>query len=86
MTAHAFKKGLFGYGQYLVGIGLILIGSAGSIVALFSWGTASYGELDPSQVLRVVIPSTLALTLGSQIVLSSFFLSVLGMARKRRSG
>jgi len=32
--------------------------------------------------LRIVIPGLVAFTLGIQIVLSSFFLSVLGMRRR----
>ena len=67
-----------------VGFSLIAIGLAGSVWALSSWGARSFGVLEPSLVLRIVIPATLALTLGSQIALSSFFLSVLGLGRLRR--
>lgn len=58
---------------------LAAFGLAAAIYALGDWGSQAFGELDPQQVLRIVVPSTLALTLGFQIVLSSFFLSVLGM-------
>jgi hypothetical protein len=68
-----------------VGFTLIAAGLAGTLWAVSDWGAASFGELDPSQVLRIIIPSTLALALGCQTVLTSFFLSVLGMARRRRS-
>jgi hypothetical protein len=61
------------------GVALAAFGFGAAIYALGDWGSQSFGELDPQQVLRIVVPSTLALTLGSQIVLSSFFLSVLGM-------
>ena len=67
-----------------VGFTFVAAGLAGTFWALSDWGAVSFGELDPSQVLRIVIPATLALALGCQIVLTSFFLSVLGMARKRR--
>jgi hypothetical protein len=67
-----------------VGFAFIVAGIAGTLWALSDWGAVSFGELDPSQVFRIVIPATLALALGCQIVLTSFFLSVLGMARKRR--
>jgi glycosyltransferase involved in cell wall biosynthesis len=69
----------------LLGLSLVVAGLVGSIVALSDWGATSFGALDPKQVLRVVIPAALALSLGSQIVLSSFFLSVMGMARSRGS-
>ena len=62
-----------------IGAALAAFGFGASIYALSGWGAGSFGELDPQQVLRIVVPSTLALTLGFQIVLSSFFLSVLGM-------
>lgn len=67
-----------------VGSTFVAAGLAGTFWALSDWGAKSFGELDPSQVLRIVIPATLALALGCQIVLTSLFLSVLGMARKRR--
>jgi hypothetical protein len=67
----------------IVGIALVVLGLAGSIWAVSDWGAASFAELDPKQSLRVVVPSVVALTLGFQIMLSSFFLSILGMSRAR---
>ena len=65
----------------VVGLLLIALGLAGSFVAVRAWAATSFGELDPSRVQRIVIPSTLALTLGLQTALASFFLSVLGLKR-----
>ena len=65
----------------IVGGILLLIGLIGSIYALNVWGIRSFGDLEPTQTLRIVIPSALLLALGSQIALSSFFLSVLGLDR-----
>jgi glycosyltransferase involved in cell wall biosynthesis/uncharacterized membrane protein YidH (DUF202 family) len=62
-----------------VGAGLVLIGLAASAAALWNWREHSFGHLDPRQMLRAVIPSALALTLGCQVALSSFFLSILGL-------
>ena len=42
-------------------------------------GERSFGDLDPREILRLIIPSTLFIALGFQIILSSFFLSVLGL-------
>jgi len=61
------------------GAALVAFGFGAAVYALGDWGSQAFGELNPQQVLRIVVPSTLALTLGFQIVLSSFFLSVLGM-------
>jgi len=68
----------------LVGVVFCAAGLGGTIWALSDWGARSFGELDPSQMLRIIIPATLALALGCQIVLTSFFLSVLGLGRQRR--
>jgi glycosyltransferase involved in cell wall biosynthesis len=61
---------------------LFLMGLAGSIYAVGSWEATSFGPLDPSKTLRIIIPSATALTVGCQIILSSFFLSVLRLRRK----
>lgn len=66
----------------IAGALLLLAGLAGSIFAVADWGLHSFGPLEPSKTLRWVIPSVTALVLGCQIILSSFFLSVLGLKRK----
>jgi hypothetical protein len=61
---------------------LILTGLATSLLAVGSWGAVHFGSLDPERSLRLVIPAALSLTLGFEVMFSSFFLSVLGMKRK----
>ena len=61
---------------------LLLVGIAGAIYALSGWRTRSFSDLDPTRTMRVVIPSITSLTLGVEIILSSFFLSILGMKRR----
>ena len=51
-------------------------------MATLGWSEVDFGNLNPSEVLRQVIPAILAIALGFQIVLASFFLSVLGLKRK----
>jgi glycosyltransferase involved in cell wall biosynthesis len=65
-----------------VGALLVLSGVAMWAVGLTDWSDAHFGPLDPAKMLRIVIPGIVSLTLGFQVILSSFFLSVLGMARK----
>ncbi|MBD0327438.1 MAG: glycosyltransferase family 2 protein, partial [Pyrinomonadaceae bacterium] len=65
----------------IVGALLLLAGLAGSLYAYIYWGEHSFGPLDTSRTMRVVIPSVTALALGSQTILSSFFLSILGLRR-----
>jgi glycosyltransferase involved in cell wall biosynthesis len=69
----------------LTWIGLVLVvgGLVGSVWAVWAWGAVSFADLDPQKTLRVEIPSVLLLTIGFQVILSSFFLSILGLSRNR---
>jgi glycosyltransferase involved in cell wall biosynthesis len=66
----------------VVGALLLLFGLAASAYALGDWGARAFGALDPFRVFRVIIPAVTALVLGCQIILSSFFLSVLRLRRR----
>ena len=66
----------------ILGSTLLLVGIAGSIYAFGIWGAHFFGSLDTSKTMRIVIPSVTCLALGFQIILSSFFLSVLGLKRR----
>jgi len=70
----------------LLGSVMMLIGLGGSVSATLGWSEKDFGVLNPSVVLRQVIPSILALALGFQIMLGSFFLSVLGLESKGGEG
>lgn len=61
---------------------LVAIGIVGSILAVTGWSRQGFGALDPGRMLRIVMPSVFSLTLGVQIVCSSFFLSILGLRRR----
>jgi glycosyltransferase involved in cell wall biosynthesis len=58
--------------------GLILLG-----VAVLQWKSAHFGRLDYAVTMRWVIPGATLTALGFQTVLSSFFVSILGMKRRR---
>jgi hypothetical protein len=66
----------------VVGTVLILLGLGETIHAVVFWDEHSYGPLDPTRTLRFVIPAVTSLMLGCQILLSSFFLSILGLRRR----
>jgi hypothetical protein len=66
----------------IVGSVMIAIGLGATLYAVGVWGKRDFGPLDPAQMFRVVIPSTMLLTLGVEVILSSFFLSVLGLRRR----
>ena len=61
-------------GALLVGAGVV-----GTGVAIWAWGRTGFGPLETGRTLRAVIPAGLAVTLGIQVILTSFFLSVLGL-------
>jgi glycosyltransferase involved in cell wall biosynthesis len=62
---------------------LLILGGAGLwVFGLGYWRSHHFGPLNPEETLRIVIPGFIGLTLGVEIVLSSFFISVLGMARR----
>ncbi len=66
----------------IVGCSLVLIGIAASIYAFGIWGLHSFGSLDPTQTMPIVIPAVTCLALGCQVIFSSFFLSILGLKRQ----
>jgi len=74
---------LFRYVQLETGLAagalLFLLGVAGTVVAVLSWGAVGFGNLDPRLTMREVIPAAVLLTLGVQTIFASFFLSILGM-------
>jgi len=57
-------------------------GLTSSILALLYWNSRSFGALDPSVSMRLVIPGAVLSALGFQFFLSSFFLSILELKRK----
>jgi hypothetical protein len=65
-------------------VALVLIGAGlgGSVYAYWYWDRVSFGNLDPAQTMRVVIPAVTCLTIGCQTLFSSFFLSILGLKRR----
>lgn len=63
----------------LVGTALLLTGIVIAVLAVLDWERAHLGPLNPVVTMRSVIPAILLIILGFQIVLSSFFFSVLGM-------
>jgi glycosyltransferase involved in cell wall biosynthesis len=69
----------------VAGAVLLALGTAGTVSAFSYWSAKSFGPLNPERMLRLVIPSAFTFMLGCQTILSSFFMSVLGL-RIRRPG
>jgi glycosyltransferase involved in cell wall biosynthesis len=64
------------------GILLVLAGTGAWVLGFAHWRSHNFGALDTAKTLRIVIPGVVCFTLGFQTILSSFFLSVLGMSRR----
>ena len=64
----------------------LLTGAIGSILllaAVFHWIQTGFGPLDYSRTMRWVVPGAALATLGFQTVLFSFFISMMGINRKK---
>jgi glycosyltransferase involved in cell wall biosynthesis len=62
-----------------VGAALLIAGGTLSVIAFIHWGHSSFRHLDYSDTMRIAIPAAVALMLGVQTILSSFFLSLLAI-------
>jgi hypothetical protein len=81
-TLHKMYKYVNLESGLVVGLLVTFVGFAGSAYSLYLWDQVDFGHLDYSSILRVVIPSVVSIIIGLQILLSSFFLSVLGVNKK----
>jgi glycosyltransferase involved in cell wall biosynthesis len=61
----------------LLGFSLLMIGVCLLVYALALWHEARFGELETERIARIVIGSSLSLSLGFQTILSSLLLSTL---------
>lgn len=57
--------------------GLVLLGAA-----VLQWKSVGFGHLDYAVTMRWAIPGATLTSLGFQTILSSFFVSILGMKRR----
>jgi glycosyltransferase involved in cell wall biosynthesis len=66
----------------VLGLAALIAGAGLLIAAVLKWHDVAYGRLDYPSTMRVVIPGVTLTALGFQTVLSSFFISILGMGRR----
>jgi hypothetical protein len=59
------------------GLGLMLLGGAGLLYCFLEWESLSFGNLDPSRMLRLVLPGALVLLVGALLTLTSFFIGLI---------
>jgi glycosyltransferase involved in cell wall biosynthesis len=66
----------------VAGATMLLAGLALLVSAVVIWWDAKFGNLDYAKTMRVVVPGATLTALGFQTILSSFFMSVLGLRRR----
>jgi glycosyltransferase involved in cell wall biosynthesis len=64
-------------GAAAIAVGVALLGAA-----VWDWMDADFGGLNYATTMRIVVPGVTLTALGFQTVLSSFFMSILGMRRR----
>jgi hypothetical protein len=77
MNAATLEAGLLG------GLALMLVGICLAVFAFHSWSAERFGPLSPSEEMRLIIPSGVALLLGMQVMFAGFFASVLEVRSSR---
>jgi glycosyltransferase involved in cell wall biosynthesis len=82
---HPMLEAVFRYVTLEVGLAtgslMVLTGFVALVLAVASWGSVGFGNLDPSLTMREVIPAVVLLALGTQTVFASFFISILSIDR-----
>jgi hypothetical protein len=68
-------------GLILSALGL-LAGLALLLAAVEMWRASGYGHLDYAKTMRLVVPGATLTAISFQTILSSFFVSILGMRRR----
>jgi glycosyltransferase involved in cell wall biosynthesis len=66
----------------VVGGLLALAGLVGLVASLVHWQGHSFGELDPRDSLRIVMPAATALIMSFQMIFASLFVSILAIRRR----
>lgn len=79
--AQFFKIMYLERGLILSGAGLLL-GLGLLLAAVQDWRLAGFGQLDYAKTMRLVVPGATITALSFQTILSSFFVSILGMRRR----
>jgi glycosyltransferase involved in cell wall biosynthesis len=82
---HPMLEAMFRYVTLEVGLiaGALMVvtGLVALVLAVASWGSVGFGNLDTSVTMREVIPAVVLLALGTQTVFASFFISILSIDR-----
>jgi hypothetical protein len=62
-----------------------MAGLVGLVSSLTNWQGARFGQVNFEHALRLIVPSATALVVSSQLILGTFFLSLLGIKQTRHA-
>lgn len=63
----------------VIGAGILLAGLVATLYAVWNWKQHAFGDLDIERIARIVIPSSVAISLGIEIMLFSLLLSTFSL-------
>ena len=69
----------------IAGAAIGIAGLVGIIFSLTYWHANKFGQLNYEHALRLMVPSVTALVLSCQLILGTFFLSILGIKQTRHT-
>jgi glycosyltransferase involved in cell wall biosynthesis len=69
----------------LLGLFIGIAGLVGIIFSIVNWGGSGFHNLNYEHELRLMVPSATALIVSCQLILGSFFLSILGIKQTRHT-
>ncbi|MGH3268706.1 MAG: glycosyltransferase family 2 protein [Trebonia sp.] len=69
----------------IAGAAIGVAGLVGVIFSLTYWHANKFGQLNYEHALRLMVPSVTALVLSCQLILGTFFLSILGIKQTRHT-
>lgn len=69
----------------VAGVVMVLVGGIAAVASVVEWERHHFGAMDFSRLARLVIPSATCLTIGSELVLFSLFLSTLQLSVRNLS-
>lgn len=70
----------------LGGLGLLVAGFFWSLAIVYDWGSMGFGALEPTHVMRAVIPAVTLMIVGMQAAAGSFFAGALKMCWPNPAG
>lgn len=68
----------------MVGFAVAFMGGLGMIASAVVWSHHRFGVLDYEAMMRLIVPASVALVIGLQIVFGAFLAGIIGLATHRR--